>query len=190
MCPQLNMSHWSPKVTSMLKHLVRRRRTHLVPHTGHIYLSSNATQRVSKPLRDASDAPSLNFRCIHVTKSREMPCLSNALTLEHQTHWWPTGARVVLPTLPRTQTPASDAIDSASDEKQSCDFTSGEVKSRQFISKKTLNPASQTRREGERIPNHSVALKFHLLCKCANTTKCIPPCVYVLLFSKIFFQRS
>ena len=38
----------------------------------------------------------------------------------------------------------------------------------------------------ERDPNPSQPCKHHLLCKCANTTKCTPPCVCVLAFSQSF----
>jgi hypothetical protein len=62
------------------------------------------------------------------------------------------------------------------------------VENRRFTSQKALNPASQARREGERNPNPSVSLKLHRLRKCANTTKCTPPCACVLAFHKHFFK--
>ena len=37
-----------------------------------------------------------------------------------------------------------------------------------------------------KAPNPSHPCKHHLLCKCANTTKCTPPCVCVLAFSQSF----
>jgi hypothetical protein len=66
---------------------------------------------------------------------------------------------------------------------------SGVVKNRRFTSQKVPNPASQTRREGERNPNPSLPLKLHRLRKCANTTKCTPPCACVLAFHKHFSKR-
>jgi hypothetical protein len=53
---------------------------------------------------------------------------------------------------------------------------------------KAPNPAEQARREGERNSNPPLPLKLHRLCKCANTTKCAPPCAYVLAFSQLFFK--
>ena len=39
-------------------------------------------------------------------------------------------------------------------------------------------------------PHSSQPSELHLLSKCANTTKCTPPCASVLAFSQIFTQRS
>jgi hypothetical protein len=67
---------------------------------------------------------------------------------------------------------------------------SGQWKNNRFTSRKAPNPASQARREGERIPIPSPPLKLYILCKCANTDKCSPPCARVLAFSQSFSQRS
>jgi hypothetical protein len=54
----------------------------------------------------------------------------------------------------------------------------GAIENIQFIFSKVPNSA-----ELERIPNPSLLLKLHLLCKYANITKCPPPCACVLVFS-------
>jgi hypothetical protein len=43
---------------------------------------------------------------------------------------------------------------------------------------------------GRGVPNPSPPLKLHLLSKCANTTKCTPPCACVLAFSQLFFSKE
>ena len=38
------------------------------------------------------------------------------------------------------------------------------------------------------VDQHQLQLQHLLLCKCANTTKCTPPCTCLLAFSQIFFK--
>jgi hypothetical protein len=98
------------------------------------------------------------------------------------------GPRAPLQTLHRTLGQRPMLPQPASDECFSVTsppfLASGVMENKCFISTKVSNPAELARG----TPNPSLPLKLHYICKCANTTMCISPCVCVLAFSQSFFK--